>query len=131
MYNIPRNKEVEAITDNDAAYLLVAALDKQKELNKKIWNATGGESCTAKTNEILSNILSIYGFSFKYLLNLLFIDKNFYTHTYTDSDKLNEILEFRSDSLASYYMRLKRTTRNRRIAKIFAKPFIAILRKKS
>lgn len=130
MYNVPKNSMVESITDNDAAYLLVNTLNKENELNKKIWNAGGGESCTASYREILANVLEIYGLSFKYLLNLLFIDKNFYSHIYDDSDKLNEILEFRSDSLTSYYMRLKRQTKNRSLQKILAKPFVALLRKK-
>lgn len=129
MYNIPRNKKIEAITDNDAAYLLAGTIDKSKELNKKVWNAGGGEPCTSTSNDILANVLSIYGFSFSYLFNLLFIDKNFYGSTYKDSNDLDRIVEFRSDSLSSYYMRLKRNTKNRNIARIFAKPFILFLKR--
>lgn len=130
MYNVPKRSIIESITDNDAAYLLVSSLNKESELKKKIWNAGGGESCTAPYCEILARVLEIYGISFKYLLNLLFIDKNFYSHIYDDSDKLNEILEFRSDSLSSYYMRLKRQTKKRSIQRFFAKPFVVLLRKK-
>ncbi len=131
MYNVKRNNITEAITDNDAAYLFVSAIDNSDKLNKKTFNATGGELCTAMYSEILANILNLYGFSFKYLFNLLFVDKNFYTHTYEDSNKLNDILEFRSDSLASFYMRLKREARFRLISKIFGKPFAWFLRKKN
>ncbi len=128
MYNGKRNRMVEAITDNDAAYLFVSAINHGKELNRKIFNATGGESMRDTYANILANVLNIYGLSIKYLANLFFMDKNFYTHIYTDGDKLNDILEFRSDSLSSYYMRLKRTKKGRYLAILMAKPFVFILR---
>jgi len=128
MYNVKRNTKLEAITDNDAAYLFVSALNNLPKLNKKVFNAGGGDSTTAPYKEILANILSIYGLSFKYLLSLLFLDKNFYGHIYEDSNKLNDMLEFRSDSLASYYMTVKRTSKRRWLNRILAKPFIFFLR---
>ena len=130
MYNIKKNRVVEALTDNDAAYLFANSLNNMEELNKKVWNAGGGKQLTATYREILANVLEIYGFSFKYLLTRIFIDKNFYVGVYEDSDKLNEIIDYRSDSLSSYYMRLKRTSKNRVLARIFAKPFIFFLRSK-
>lgn len=130
MYNIKKNRVVEALTDNDAAYLFANSLNNMEELNKKVWNAGGGKQLTASYREILANVLEIYGFSFKYLLTRIFIDKNFYVSVYEDSDKLNEIIDYRSDSLSSYYMRLKRTSKNRVLARIFAKPFIFFLRSK-
>ena len=130
MYNVKLNSQVEAITDNDAGYLFVSALNHTKELNQKNWNATGGADTTNTYRYILANVLKIYGLSFKYLLTLLFVDKNFYSHTYEDSDDLEHILEFRSDSLSSYYMRLKRTVKGRHIARILAKPFILVLNRK-
>lgn len=131
MYNVKRNSLTEAITDNDAAYIFVNAIDHSEELNKKTFNAGGGDVCTAKYGEILANVLKIYGFSFRYLFNLLFIDKNFYTHTYEDSNKLDDILEFRSDSLSSFYMQLKRESRFRLLPRIFGKPFAWFLRKRN
>jgi len=104
MYNVKRNTIMEAITDNDAAYLFVSALNNTEKLNKKTFNAGGGDATTGIYKEILANVLSIYGISIKYLLTLLFLDKNFYCHIYEDSNKLNDILEYRSDSLSSYYM---------------------------
>jgi len=130
MYNVKKNSVVEAITANDAAYLFANSLNHSEKLNKKIWNAGGGEQLTAPYREILANVLAIYGLSFKYILNRLFIDKNFYVSTYEDSDKLNEIIDYRSDSLSSYYMRLKRTTKKRRaINRFLAKPFVFFLKR--
>ena len=130
MYNVKLNNLTEALTDNDAAYMFISTLSHESELNGKIFNAGGGESQTALYREILANVLEIYGLSFKYLLTILFIDKNFYTHTYLDSDKLNDILDYRSDSLSSFYMRLKRTVKKRRVLnRLLAKPFIFFLRR--
>ena len=130
MYNVRKNSIVEAITDNDAAYLFASSLNYTEKLNKKIWNAGGGEQLTAPYREILAKVLEIYGFSWKYLLTRIFIDKNFYVGVYEDSEKLNEIIDYRSDSLSSYYMRLKRTTKNRIIARLLVKPFVFFLRGK-
>lgn len=130
MYNVPRNMVVEPITDNDVAYMFVNALNKDQEINKQIFNVSGGEEMRAKYREILARVLEIYGFSFKYFFTMLFIDKNYYCHKYEDADISNEILEYRSDSLSSYYMRLKRQVKGRRISRFFAKPFVFILRGK-
>lgn len=130
MYNVKLDSVVEAITDNDAAYLFVNALNHSEKLKGKLWNGTGGEMTTDSYRNILANVLKIYGLSFKYLLTLLFVDKNFYCHTYEDSEKLENILEFRSDSLSSYYMRLKRQVKGRKAAKLLAKPISAFLTRK-
>lgn len=131
MYNGKRNKMVEAISDNDAGYALAVSVDCMDKLNNKTFNLTGGSAMQDNYAAILANVLEIYGLNMKYLLNLLFVDKNFYTHEYTDSDKLNDILEFRSDSKESFYMRLKRQVKGRSISKFFAKPFIHSLRAKA
>ncbi len=130
MYNVKRLSEVEAITDNDAGYLFAASMDYQKELNKKIFNAGGGDATRGVYKDILIKILEIYGFSWHYFLSLVFIDKNFYVQKFKDSDKLQDIIDFRSDSLSSYYMRVKRTTKKRTVARLVAKPFIWVLRGK-
>ncbi len=131
MYNVKLNQETEAITDNDAGYMLVNALNHEKELNKKTFNVGGGESLTAPYREILANVLDIYGLSFKYLLNVFFIDKNFYTQKLLDSAKLNAILDFQSDSLSSYYMRLKREVKKTRVLnRLLAKPLVKFLKRK-
>lgn len=130
MYNVKLDSIVEAITDNDAAYLFVNAINYADKLKGKIWSGTGGEMTTDSYRNILANVLKIYGLSFKYILTLLFVDKNFYCHTYEDSEKLESILEFRSDSLSSYYMRLKRQIKGRKVSKILAKPISAFLTRK-
>lgn len=130
IYNVKRDAYVEAITENDAAYLFVNALNYTAELNKKTFNGGGGDAMKGYYGDILANVLDITGVSFKYFVNLLFIDKDFYVQEYKDSDKLNDILEYQSESLVSYYMRVKRTTKMMFFRRLFAKPFIYFLKRK-
>ena len=127
VYNTPINNKTEFITANDCAYALVKTIDHQKGLNKKIYNLGGGESCTSSFGYVLKNILKIRGISFKYLWSLIFLEKIFYGHTYSDSSKINKTLEYQSESLESYFMQLKRKTKFRGIQKLLAKPFIWLI----
>jgi len=129
IYNGVKDDVVEVTTNRDVAYALVRAIDYDKKLKGKIYNVGGGENSITTYRELLINILEIHGISFKYLLSKLFLDKNFHGHVYKDSDTLEEIIHFRNDSLASYYMRLKRTSKNRAINRVLAKPFIWALKR--
>ena len=127
IYNTPINDKTEFIVANDCAYALVKTIDHAKGLNKKIYNLGGGESCTSSFSYVLKNILRIRGINFKYLWSLIFLEKIFYGHTYSDSSKINKTLEYQSESLESYFMQLKRKTKFRVIHKILAKPFIGLI----
>lgn len=130
MYQVKRNNLVETITDNDAGYLFASSILETSKINKKIYNVSGGEEMTTKYGNILIRVLETYGFSWHYFLTLLFMDKNYYSPTLSDSEKLEELINFRSDSLPSFYMRLKRQTKKRFFARILAKPFIFFLKRK-
>jgi len=129
IYNGIKEETVEVTTNRDAAYALVRAIDYDKKLKGKIYNVGGGESCTTTYKQLLINVLEIYGISIDFILSKLFLDKNFYGHVYKDSNDLENIIHFRNDSLASYYMRLKRTSKKRAINRILAKPIIWCLKR--
>lgn len=129
MYNFGLNENIECITSNDTAYALVKTIDHQKDVNKKIFNLSGGKTCFASFKDILINILQIRGISFEYLWALLFLDKDFYGHEYKDSEKIENILHYQSESLESYYMSQKRTNKNRFLNVILAKPFIYFMKR--
>jgi len=130
IYHGLKNEQVELITNRDVAYALVRAIDYDKTLKGKIYNLSGGETCITTYKELLIKMLEIYGLSFNYILSKLFLDKNYYGHIYNDSNDIEEILHFRNDSLASYYMRLKRTSKKRAINRFLAKPIIWLLNHK-
>ena len=66
-----------------------------------------------KINIVINNILKYHGISFKYILSSLFEEKNYYSPVLSNSEKSNEILKYKNDSIESYYMRLKRRSRKR------------------
>ena len=125
VYNGIKDELIEVVSDQDAAYAFVKALDKIKTLNKNTYNIGGGENCQILYSELLIDILKYYGFSFKYLVGRLLLNKNYYGYVYEDSDELENILNFRNDSVASYMMRLKRRTNNKRVVARFIGNLIA------
>lgn len=127
IYNGISNSNIEVISNRDVAYALVRAIDYDKKLKGKIYNVGGGETCITTYRELIVKQLEIYGLSFKYIISRVFLDKNFYGHIYKDSSSLEEIIHYRNDSLASYYMRLKRSSKNRAINRFLAKPVIWLL----
>lgn len=127
LYNGVTNEYIEVITAEDAAYAFVKALDNVPSLNGKKYNLSGGESCRTTYKEILINILKYYGLSWKFIRSRLFNHKDFHGFIYKDSDKLENILHFRNDSISSYFMRQKRKHKNRKFNIIMAKPLLRLL----
>lgn len=130
IYNGRYNEKIEVLSDLDAAYAFVKAIENKTKLKGKTFNLGGGKTCQATYQDIVNNILHLYGLNFRYLFNRLFIDKNFYGHIYEDSEVLEEILHYRSDSILSYYMRMKRKNKKRIIQIFLAKPLLHFKTKK-
>lgn len=117
VYNGVNTETIEVISDEDVAYAFVKVLDNLKKLNNSTYNVGGGENCRIVYADLINEILKIYGISFKYIINKLFIPKNYYGYIYEDSNDLEAILKFRNDSVSSYLMRLKRRTKKRVLAR--------------
>lgn len=124
IYSYSPDAEIEVVTDTDAAYMFVKAIDKIDKVNKKTFNVGGGEHCRITGKKLNEELIKVYGISRKYINNKIFIDKNFYSYYFKDSDKLEEILQFRNDSIASYLMRAKRKVRKRKLQKLVGSIFI-------
>ncbi len=124
IYNVKSNSLVEVTTNKDAAYAFVKALSYKEELNKKTFNIGMGKDGRVTFNEILNNILKNYGISFRYGLSRLFLNKDYYSPVLMDSDELDNIIHYRTDSLYNYYRRLKSNNKKRIIQKFLAKPIL-------
>ena len=124
IYSYSPSAKLEVITDTDAAYMFSRAIDKIDEVNKKTFNVGGGENCRITCKNLNNEILKIYGISKKYINNKVFVDKNFYSYYFKDSDKLEDILSYRNDSIQSYFMRAKRKVKYRSLQKYIGKIFI-------
>lgn len=132
MYNIPKNSCVEFISAKDVAYALVSAIDFKEEINRKTYNLSGGEKYRTTYRKHLIELLSIYGLSTRFLASYFLVDKDFYSGYYQDSDKLEEIIHYRNDSLNAYYKKLRSKYRGwRRLGqRILAKPIVWYLKRK-
>lgn len=131
MYNIPLNSEIELISSFDAGYAFVASIECTKTLNKKVYNLSGGEKCRVKYRDFLIKILSTYGLSFRYILTLLLVDKNFFGGYYKDSKDLDNIIHYHKYSVMSYYNKLEEdySGLKRLLPRLLAKPVIGILKR--
>ena len=130
IYTVNTNARIEVITREDAAYAFCKCIDYMHKLNKTIINIGGGNTCQTTYRSLIINILKYHGISFNYILTRLFLPKNYTSPYLKDSDNSNKVLNYRNDSLASYYMRQKRRSRDRIIQKLLAKPIIWVLNKK-
>ena len=124
IYSYSPTSKLEIVTDTDAGYMFAKAVDKIDKVNKKTFNVGGGENCRTTGKKLNDQILKVFGITKKYFDNKLFIDKRFYSYYFKDSDKLEELLSFRNDSISSYLMRIKRNVKNRRVQKFVGKIFI-------
>ena len=129
MFNVKKNLMVEVTTNIDAAYAFVKAIDHKKELNKKEFNVGMGSEGRLIYNDILKNILKYYGLSIRYILSRIFLEKTYRSPVLTDSDKLEEIIHYRNDSLYNYYRRLQNRGKKRVIRKLLAKPLLYLKNK--
>ena len=124
IYNIKRKSMVEVTTNFDVAYAFVKAIDYKSMLNKKIFNVGLGDAGRLKYNEILKRILKNYGLSFKYVLSRIFLEKNYFSPVLKDSDELDSIIHYQSDTIYNYFNRLKNRGNKRKLQKLLAKPVL-------
>lgn len=124
LLNIKKNSIVEVTTNFDAAYAFVKAIDNKRELNKKIFNVGMGKEGQIKYDYILKKLLENYGISLKYILSRIFLEKDYVSPILLDSDELDNIIHYRSDSLYNYFNRLKRLGKKRKIQIFLAKPLV-------
>ena len=129
IYSINKNTMIETITKEDAAYAFCKCIDYFDEVNNKILNIGGGESCRVNSKTLLNKILKYHGISFNYLNSALFLTKSYKSPILKDSDDSNNILKYRNDSLQSYYMRQKRRSKNRHFSKFLAKGILFFKKK--
>lgn len=102
MYNIPKNYNLEVITDKLVAKAFEKTLKNLRKLNKKIFILSGGKKYRTNTNKLLINVLKINGVGFRYFIMKMFLPQNFYTHYY-DTTKLNDILDYQTGSINDVY----------------------------
>jgi len=132
IYNVVPNMNMEFVSAQDVGYAFVKAIELKKELNKKIFNVSGGERFRDNYYNFLINVFKNYGLSIRFLSSWVLADKNYYGGYYKDADNLEDILHFRSKNINVYYKTLSKYKKrpNRLLPRLFALPFVAIYSKK-
>lgn len=103
MFRQPLETPMEIATVTDAARAFINAIDKREQLSKKIFNLGGGEKCRIEYGEFLSQMFAIFGLGKFNFPPKTFAEYNFSCGYYKDGDVLEEILNFRKDTLETYF----------------------------
>lgn len=121
IYTCKRNTEIDVITKEDAAFAFCEGIKYSKELNKRTFNLASEES--VNSSELLSKLLQINGFTWKYVCSSLFMDKDYASPICSDRNELEEIIHYRNDSLTEYFNRMRSRASKRKISRLIVKPF--------
>ncbi len=103
MFHQPLKTSLEIASPEDTARAFVNAIGKQAQLSKKIFNLGGGENCRIIYDDFLSQSFKILGLGELDFPPKTFAEKNFHCGYFQDGDTLNNILNFRNDTLDSYF----------------------------
>ena len=107
MFHMPLDTRLEIATPGDTGRAFVNSLDHLDELNKKIYNLSGGEKCRINYRDFLSRSFEIFGLGKLDFKENSFAGRNFHCGYYSDGDLLNKILDFRRDTIEDYFSNLK------------------------
>ncbi len=122
MFHMPLDTKIEIASGRDTARAFVLGIEKKNQLLGKIFNLGGGESCRCSYQELLKSCFEIYGLKYNHLDEMGFANYNFHCGYYMDGDQLNDILDFRTDTLDSYfdYLRSHVSVTQKRMANLFS-----------
>ena len=107
MFHQPLETSLEIATIEDTARAFVNAIEKQIQLSKKVFNLGGGENCRIIYEDFLAKSFEIFGLGKLDFPPKTFADKNFHCGYYEDGNALDNILNFRKDSLNTYFEKEK------------------------
>lgn len=107
MFHMPLDSHLEIATPGDTGRAFVNALRHPDKLNKKIFNLSGGENCRILYRDFLSRSFDIFGLGKLDFKENSFAGKNFHCGYYADGDILNDILDFRRETIEDHFISLR------------------------
>jgi len=133
MFHMPLNTAMEILSPKDTARAFVMAIAHRTELIHKIFNLGGGEHCRIAYHDFLRRSFDAFGLGEVDFPKHSFAEKNFHCGYYEDGDELAEIMDFRKDTLESYFDQLNRSVSplKKSFARLFRKPIKRQLLKQS
>ncbi len=133
MFHMPLATKMEICTTSDTATAFINAIEKTTQLNKRIFNLSGGKNCRIQYSDFLKNCFRISGLGDQPFPDEAYATADFHCGYYEDSDELNQILNFQKDTLNDYYKQFGNEMGQLKIslAKVFRYFIISYFLKKS
>jgi len=107
MFHMPLESKMEIATPADTGRAFINALTHPDKLNGNIYNLSGGEKCRIDYRDFLSRSFEIFGLGKLNFRENTFAGRNFHCGYYEDGNILNEILDFRRETIDDYFASLK------------------------
>ena len=110
-YHQPLNNHLEWVTAHDSGKLLLNICSDQipEEFWGNVYNIGGGESCRLTAFQFIDKLYKMMGVDFRRLEDPnWYALRNFHGQWYYDSDKLNDYLNFRSESVDDVVTKIKK-----------------------
>jgi nucleoside-diphosphate-sugar epimerase len=125
MFHMPLESKMEIATPADTGRAFVNAMAHTGELSGNIYNLSGGEKCRITYRDFLSHSFEIFGLGKLDFRENSFAGRNFHCGYYEDGDLLNDILDFRRETIDDYFIALrKNVSLFQKIATILFRKFI-------
>jgi len=91
------------VTPLDAGRAFANAVEQRDSLKNKIFNLSGGKECQVIYRDFISQSFKNFGLGSLNFPEHTFATKNFHCGYYADGDELEDIVIFRSETLADFY----------------------------
>lgn len=102
MFHMPLDTMIEICSPRDTARAFVNAIEKQGQVQERIFNLGGGADFRISYRKFLSMNFELYGMGKFDFPEEAFAQKNFHCGNYVDGDELEDILHFRTSNLQTY-----------------------------
>ena len=109
MFHMPLDTIMEISTPRDVAKAFINAANHQQELKFNTFNLSGGEACRISFRDFIDRSFGLYGLGKLNFPDHAFAEKNFHCGKLMDGDILENILNFRSETIDSYFEEVKQT----------------------
>ena len=132
-FHMPLNTSYEFATTRDAGFAISRVPFHLKELENRVFNLAGGESCRVTYRNFLKQSMPIIGLNLGEFPEEAFATRNFHCGYFKDSEKLEKILHFQRDSMDSYIRWISEAVPNwrKRLVKAGGKSIVRFMLKHS
>ncbi len=111
MFHMPLNTPLEIATPEDTGFALSKAIDNIPKLRNRIFNLSGDENCRIIYKDFLKKSFLAMGLGKFNLPNNAFAENNFHCAYYSDGSDLDNILNFRRDTIDTYFLKLRKSVK--------------------